>query len=120
RRRHEKAYPRVIDPPPMLDLGGQYHYRAQGERHLWNPTTVSKLQHAVRLEDVKSYKEYAEAINNAKGGLITLRGAWELVSERPPVPLEEVEPASEIVRRFATGAMSFGSISAEAHENLAV
>jgi glutamate synthase domain-containing protein 2/glutamate synthase domain-containing protein 3 len=120
RRRHEKAYPQKTQASPLLDLGGQYHYRAQGERHLWNPTTVAKLQHAVRAEDAKSYKEYADAINNAVGGPITLRGLWELVPSSKPVPLEEVEPASEIVKRFATGAMSFGSISAEAHENLAI
>src|SRR3712207_9480727 len=67
-------------------------------RSLWNPTTIAKLQHAVRLEDVKSYKEYAAHINDPKAGLITLRGAWELTSDRTPVPLEEVEPASEIVK----------------------
>jgi glutamate synthase (NADPH/NADH) large chain len=120
RRRHEKAYPKIARPLPLLELGGQYHFRAQGERHLWNPTTVAKLQHAVRLDDVKSYKEYAEYINTAAGGLITLRGMWEFNSTRPPVPLEEVESTTDIVKRFATGAMSFGSISAEAHENLAI
>jgi len=120
RRRHEKAFPTIRSAKPSLDLGGQYHYRAQGERHLWNPTTVARLQHAVRQDDIKSYKEYAEYINEHKDGLITLRGMWELKSDRPPVPLEEVEPATEIVKRFATGAMSFGSISAEAHENLAI
>ncbi|HET9929053.1 MAG TPA: glutamate synthase central domain-containing protein, partial [Polyangiaceae bacterium] len=120
RRRHEKAFPKVSRSLPMLDLGGQYHYRAQGERHLWNPTTVARLQHAVRAEDAKSYKEYAEAINNANDGFITLRSMWELSSTRAPVPLEEVESAAELVKRFATGAMSFGSISAEAHENLAI
>jgi glutamate synthase (NADPH) large chain len=120
RRRHEKAYPTATAPTTLLDIGGQYHYRAQGERHLWNPTTVAKLQHAVRMEDAKSYKEYSEAINNAPGGPITLRSLWDLVPAPEPVPLAEVEPAVEIVKRFATGAMSFGSISAEAHENLAI
>ncbi|HEX5100792.1 MAG TPA: glutamate synthase large subunit [Polyangiaceae bacterium] len=120
RRRHQKAYPQVTQPSPLLDLGGQYHYRAQGERHLWNPTTVAKLQHAVRAEDAKSYEEYSRAINTAAEGAITLRGLWEFVPGSTPVPLEEVEPATEIVKRFATGAMSFGSISAEAHENLAI
>ncbi|HVJ20157.1 MAG TPA: glutamate synthase large subunit, partial [Polyangiaceae bacterium] len=120
RRRHEKAYPKITESKAFLDLGGQYHYRAQGERHLWNPTTVSKLQHAVRMEDIKSYKEYSEAINKQTQGLITLRGMWDLVPSENPIPLDEVEPVSEIVKRFATGAMSFGSISAEAHENLAI
>jgi glutamate synthase (NADPH/NADH) large chain len=120
RRRHEKAYPKVTEPEPLLALGGQYHYRAQSERHLWNPDTVAKLQHAVRLEDAKSYKEYSKIINEASNGLITLRGMWDLAPPDAPIPLEEVEPATEIVKHFATGAMSFGSISAEAHENLAI
>jgi len=120
RQRHAKAYPQSTHPNNLLDLGGQYHFRAQGERHLWNPTTVAKLQHAVRAEDARSYEEYAAAINEAPNGAITLRGLWELVPSPTPVPLEEVESATSIVRRFATGAMSFGSISAEAHENLAI
>jgi glutamate synthase domain-containing protein 2/glutamate synthase domain-containing protein 3/glutamate synthase domain-containing protein 1 len=119
-RRHDKAYPRQTQAKALLDLGGQYHFRAQGERHLWNPTTVAKLQHAVRTEDAKSYKEYSDSINFATQGLITLRGMWDFASNGAGVPLAEVEPATEIVKRFATGAMSFGSISAEAHENLAI
>ena len=75
-------------PTPFLDLGGQYHYRAQGERHLWDPGTVSKLQHAVRMEDVKSYKEYSKLINDQSNGPITLRGLWELAPHNAPVPLE--------------------------------
>jgi glutamate synthase domain-containing protein 2/glutamate synthase domain-containing protein 3 len=120
RRRHEYAYPKATAPTPYLDLGGQYHFRAQGERHLWDPATVSKLQHAVRMEDVKSYKEYSQLINDQSNGPITLRGLWELAPSNSPIPLEEVEPATELVKRFATGAMSFGSISGEAHENLAI
>jgi glutamate synthase domain-containing protein 2/glutamate synthase domain-containing protein 1/glutamate synthase domain-containing protein 3 len=117
--RHEKAFPKRTQPSPTLDLGGAYHYRAQGERHLWNPRSIAALQRAVRAEDAKSYEEYSALINEQSKGLITLRGMWEFVKEGSPVPLDEVEPASEIVKRFATGAMSFGSISAEAHENLA-
>jgi glutamate synthase domain-containing protein 2/glutamate synthase domain-containing protein 1/glutamate synthase domain-containing protein 3 len=120
RRRHEKAYPQNTQANSLLDLGGQYHFRAQGERHLWNPTTIAKLQHAVRAEDAKSYEEYAAAINEAPWGAITLRSLWEVAQTSDPIPLDEVEPAKEIVKRFATGAMSFGSISAEAHENLAI
>jgi glutamate synthase (NADPH) large chain len=120
RRRHEKAYPKITEPKPFLDLGGQYAFRAQGERHLWNPSTVAKLQHAVRLDDVKSYKEYAATINEQTRGLITLRGMWDFAPGGEPIPLDQVEPTTEIVKRFATGAMSFGSISAEAHENLAI
>jgi glutamate synthase domain-containing protein 2/glutamate synthase domain-containing protein 1/glutamate synthase domain-containing protein 3 len=117
--RHERAFPKRVVPSPQLELGGQYHYRAQGERHLWSPRTVAALQRAVRMEDVKSYEEYSKLINDQADGLITLRGMWEFANDGTPVPLDEVEPAAEIVKRFATGAMSFGSISAEAHENLA-
>ncbi|HYQ41108.1 MAG TPA: glutamate synthase large subunit [Polyangiaceae bacterium] len=122
RLRHERSYPKMTEASPMLDIGGNYAYRAQGERHLWNPGTVAALQRAVRMEDVKSYKEYAELINSqlTTSGPITLRGLWELVETDKPIPLSEVEPASEIVKRFATGAMSFGSISGEAHETLAI
>ena len=117
--RHERAFPKRTAPTPLLEMGGVYHYRAQGERHLWNPKTISALQRAVRLEDVKSYEEYSAFINDQSGGLLTLRGLWEFSKENTPVPLAEVEPAAQIVKRFASGAMSFGSISSEAHENLA-
>jgi glutamate synthase (NADPH/NADH) large chain len=103
-----------------LDVGGVYFWRVGGERHLWNPETVASLQRAVRLEDARAYAEYARGINEQSDSPYTLRGCWDLQSKLPPVPLEEVEPAAHIVRRFSTGAMSFGSISKEAHENLAV
>jgi glutamate synthase (NADPH/NADH) large chain len=103
-----------------LDVGGQHQYRATGEAHLWTPQTVARLQQAVRLEDASSYTQYAELINEQTRRLMTLRGMWELQPAGPPVPLEEVEPAVELVKRFTTGAMSFGSISKEAHENLAI
>ena len=117
-RRHARAFPRQ-GRLGRLDVGGQYHYRAQGERHLWSPRAVGALQRAVRLDDAKSYEEYASIINHQTRQHITLRGLWDF-SESKAIPLDEVEPASEIVKRFATGAMSFGSISAEAHENLAI
>jgi glutamate synthase domain-containing protein 2/glutamate synthase domain-containing protein 3 len=120
RRRHQAAFPSTTEPPSQLDLGGNIHYRVQGERHLWSPDVVASLQRAVRLEDVKSYEEYSRLINTQPGGPITLRSLWEFAPQQPPVPIEEVEPASTIVKRFASGAMSFGSISAEAHENLAI
>jgi glutamate synthase (NADPH/NADH) large chain len=120
KKRHEVAFPQRVQPSPQLDVGGQFHYRAQGELHLWSPDAIQRLQRAVRQEDAGSYREYARLLNEQPGGPITLRGTWALASARPPVPIEEVEPASEIVKRFATGAMSFGSISAEAHENLAL
>lgn len=120
RLRHETAYPRSVTEITQLPVGGQYHFRAQGERHLWSPSIISHLQHAVRLDDVRSYKEYARLIDEQPGGPITLRGLFDLDWAETPIPLEEVEPVEEIVKRFATGAMSYGSISAEAHENLAV
>src|SRR3984957_18748416 len=103
-----------------LDVGGMYFWRVGGERHLWSPGTVGSLQKAVRLQDQRAYDDYARAINEQHDSPYTLRGCWDFVSTLPPVPLEEVEPAAHIVRRFSTGAMSFGSISKEAHENLAI
>ena len=118
--RHRTAFPTRTLRSRSLDIGSQYHYRAQGERHLWNPATVSALQIAVRMADVSSYHEYSRFINEQSDGPITLRGLWDLRRDSPSVPIEEVEPAAEIVKRFSTGAMSFGSISKEAHENLAI
>ena len=120
RLRHEAAFPKRAPTFETLELGGQYHYRAQGERHLWSPETVARLQRAVREDDIKSYREYAKLINEQGDHPITLRSLWELEPAAQSVSLDEVEPASEIVKRFATGAMSFGSISSEAHENLAI
>lgn len=118
--RHRSAYPTRTPRGRSLDIGSQYHFRAQGERHLWNPDTISSLQNAVRRGDVHSYEQYATLINEQRDGHITLRSAWTLAESSTPVPIDEVEPAAEIVKRFATGAMSFGSISREAHENLAI
>jgi glutamate synthase (NADPH/NADH) large chain len=103
-----------------VDVGGVYAWRVGGERHLWSPGTVAALQKAVRLEDAKSYEEYARLINDQGNSPVTLRGCWTFAGKGTAVPLEEVEPAAQIVKRFATGAMSFGSISKEAHENLAI
>jgi glutamate synthase (NADPH/NADH) large chain len=117
--RHRAAFgPR---PPGSLDLdfGGEYHYRRDGEKHLWNPTTVTCLQHAVIHNDPEQYAQFARAVNDQSRELCTLRGLFELV-RGDPVPLEEVEPVEEIVKRFYTGAMSHGSISKEAHQTLAV
>jgi glutamate synthase (NADPH/NADH) large chain len=123
RMRHANAYGPSADLDADLDVGGVYAWRTTGERHLWSPSSVAALQKAVRLEDAKSYAEYASIINAQGDRPVTLRGLLDL-RPRPdapgPVPLAEVEEARSIVRRFATGAMSFGSISKEAHENLAV
>jgi glutamate synthase (NADPH/NADH) large chain len=103
-----------------LDAGGVYAWRVGGERHLWSPRTVASLQKAVRLEDARSYEQYSQAINEQGDSPFTLRGCWDFVPAGEPVPIEEVQEARSIVRLFATGAMSFGSISKEAHENLAL
>ena len=120
RRKHEFAFRPVTDSETELDVGGNYAYRAKGEYHLLNPFTISKLQHAIRNDSYSTYKEYAEHINNQARHLSTLRGLMGFKWAAKPLPIEQVEPASEIVKRFATGAMSFGSISKEAHETLAI
>jgi glutamate synthase (NADPH/NADH) large chain len=121
--RHALAYP--ARPTELahrdLDVGGEYQWRREGEYHLFNPETVFRLQHATRTKRYDIYKQYTEMVDDQAAKLATLRGLFKLkVGERPPVPLDEVEPISEIVKRFATGAMSYGSISKEAHETLAV
>jgi len=104
-----------------LDAGGEYAYRVRGEDHMWTPDAIAKLQHATRQGSFATYSEYARIINDQSQRHMTLRGLFEFRFDRcAPVPIEEVEPASEIVRRFATGAMSLGSISTEAHTTLAV
>ena len=103
-----------------LDDGGNYTVRTRGERHLWTAGTIGRLQHAVRANDAVSYREYAERINGQADSLATLRGMMRFADGIEAVPLEEVEPAASIVKRFSTGAMSLGSLSPEAHSNLAV
>jgi len=120
RRRHALGFGGDAPSPDELDVGGAYAWRADGETHLWTPPTIAALQRAVRLDDPRSYAEYAARINDQRERPCTLRGLWDFVPHRSNIPLEDVEPAVSIVRRFATGAMSFGSISKEAHENLAL
>ncbi|MEU0542405.1 glutamate synthase large subunit [Nocardia sp. NPDC005978] len=104
-----------------LEVGGEYQWRREGEYHLFNPDTVFKLQHATRSGQYKVFKEYTKLVDDQSERLASLRGLFKFKSKgRNPIPIEEVEPASEIVKRFSTGAMSYGSISAEAHETLAV
>ena len=117
--KHEHAFKPATDYDTELAIGGNYQYRAQGEYHLLNPQTISKLQHAVRQSSYQTFKEYADLVNNQSRALCTLRGLMKF-KKAHPVPIEEVEPAKEIVKRFTTGAMSFGSISKEAHETLAI
>jgi glutamate synthase (NADPH) large chain len=121
--RHRRAYPPGGNEPAhrTLETGGEYQWRREGEPHLFNPQTVFKLQHATRTRRYEIFKEYTSLVDSQTEELMTLRGLFELrEGVRAPVPIEEVEPAAEIVKRFATGAMSYGSISAEAHETLAV
>ena len=126
-RRHEIAYPERPDERAHrdLDLGGEYQWRREGEYHLFNPQTVFKLQHATRAKRADIYREYTKLVDDQSQHLATLRGLFAFKTNgqpdaREPVPIDEVEPVSEIVKRFATGAMSYGSISKEAHETLAI
>jgi glutamate synthase (ferredoxin) len=120
--RHRHAFPdRPVNPDSSgLDPGGQYQWRADGEYHLFNPQTIHKLQIACRLNSEKIYREYAGLINEQAANLCTLRGLLDFKFAENPIPIGEVEPVEEIVKRFKTGAMSYGSISKEAHEALAV
>ncbi|HUU15708.1 MAG TPA: glutamate synthase large subunit [Sedimentisphaerales bacterium] len=117
--RHQDAFQQRPAGALGLDFGGEYHFKHNGEQHLWNPTTVASLQRAVTYTDRQAYDDYAKAINQQAKKLYTLRGLFEFV-EGNAIPLEQAEPAGEIVKRFCTGAMSHGSISKEAHECLAV
>jgi glutamate synthase (NADPH/NADH) large chain len=119
-RRHRDAYGDAPIYKSMLDVGGSYAYRIRGEDHAWTPESVSRLQHAVRGGLPGEYRAFAETINKQSERLLTIRGLMRLKPAEAPLPLEAVEPASEIVKRFATGAMSFGSISREAHTTLAM
>ncbi|WP_334141989.1 glutamate synthase large subunit [Rhabdothermincola sp.] len=121
--RHRLAYPKnpTERAHRTLEVGGEYQWRREGEYHLFNPETVFKLQHATRTRRYEIFKEYTKLVDDQARRLATLRGLFEFrEGVREPVPLEEVEPVSEIVKRFSTGAMSYGSISAEAHETLAI
>jgi glutamate synthase (NADPH/NADH) large chain len=121
--RHATAHPTRPEERAhrKLDLGGEYQWRREGEHHLFNPETVFKLQHGTRARRYDIFKEYSRLVDDQSEKLATLRGLFELrAGARPSVPLEEVEPIGEIVKRFSTGAMSYGSISAEAHETLAI
>ncbi|MCW9032741.1 MAG: glutamate synthase large subunit [Alphaproteobacteria bacterium] len=119
-RRHQTACDTDQVYKNALDVGGFLAYRLRGEEHMWTPESIGTLQHAVRSSDYGKYKEYARMINEQDKRLMNLRGLFTIKKAAKPVPLDEVEAASEIVKRFATGAMSYGSISHEAHTNLAI
>jgi len=118
--RHEYGFRPRTASELELEVGGAYRHRVDGEYHLLNPQTISKLQHSVRSGKKETFKEYTDLIDLQNKQLCTLRGLLQLKELDKPIPLEEVEPAKEIVKRFATGAMSYGSISKEAHETLAI
>ena len=125
-RRHASAYPRggILPAHRELAIGGEYQWRREGEPHLFDPETVFRLQHATRTGRFDIFQQYTDAVNEQSQRLMTLRGLMRFkdaeTTGRQPVPIEEVEPVSEIVKRFSTGAMSYGSISKEAHETLAI
>ena len=118
--RHHNAFPDRPSKRPDLDWGGEYQWRRDGEYHLFNPETVFKLQHATRSGQYKVFKEYTDQVNNQSEHLATLRGLLDFKFAQQPVSIEQVEPIENILRRFSTGAMSYGSISQEAHETLAI
>ncbi|MBM3758632.1 MAG: glutamate synthase large subunit [Acidobacteria bacterium] len=118
--KHDFAFRPTNNFSTDLDIGGNYHFRVHGEFHSLNPDSVAKLQHAVRQNSYQTFEDYAKTIDQQNKHLCTLRGLMDFKYAEKPVPLEEVESAAEIVKRFATGAMSFGSISQEAHETLAI
>ena len=122
-KRHHIAYPPGGEIPgaKKLQIGGEYQWRREGEPHLFDPETVFTLQHATRSKRFDVFKRYTERVDNQSRRLMTLRGLFDFKKDmRKPIPIEEVEPISEILKRFATGAMSLGSISQEAHETLAI
>jgi len=120
-RMHRSAFGDDPVLASMLDAGGEYAWRVRGEEHMWTPDAIAKLQHSARANRFETYKEYAQIINDQSHRLMTLRGLFEFnVDSAKSIPLDQVEPAAEIVKRFATGAMSLGSISTEAHATLAV
>ena len=120
-RRHELAYAENIDfQSSELPNPGEFHWRAGGDKHGWEPRTIADVQQAARDNDRTAYDRFSKQVNNEARGRYTLRGLMEFKSSTSPVDISEVEPAAEILRRFCTGAMSLGSISSEAHETLAV
>ncbi|WP_422083576.1 glutamate synthase large subunit [Ulvibacterium sp.] len=119
-KRHKKAFgKKELAATLDLEIGGEYRWRRDGEKHMFNPLSIAKLQKAVRNNESGTYKEFSEMVNEQSKNLMTIRGLFEF-SNFDPIPLDEVEPWTEIVKRFKTGAMSYGSISKEAHENLAI
>src|SRR6185369_10589491 len=118
--RHARAFPDRQVNGRTLDVGGHYQFRKDGEYHLFNPETIHKLQYACRANKYEVFQQYSKLVDDQARRLCTIRGLFELKFDRPPVPLDEVEPVEAIMKRFKSGAMSYGSISQEAHETLAI
>ncbi|MDA3854325.1 MAG: glutamate synthase large subunit [Bacteroidales bacterium] len=119
-KRHRKGYPKRLGRENILESGGEYAWRKDGERHLLSPEAIRLLQESTRSEDYEKYKEYSHKVDDQAEAACTIRGLMDFVSDRKPISIDEVEPAKNILKRFATGAMSFGSISWEAHTTLAI
>lgn len=120
-RLHQQAFGSDPILQNALDAGGEYAFRIRGEDHMWTPDAIAKLQHSTRSNNFSTYKEYAQIINDQSKRHMTLRGLFEFkIDPSKAIPIDEVESAKEIVKRFATGAMSLGSISTEAHATLAI
>ena len=120
-QRHASAYhDRRVEGLQEMDVGGQYQWRADGERHMWDPNSIAKVQYAVKSGDVDSFREFTDYVDSQSTGICTIRGLLDFKDADQPVSLDEIEPAKEIVKRFATGAISLGSIGREAHETLAI
>ncbi len=117
--RHRKGFPPICVNGEVLEQRGDYQWRPGGEYHMWNPDTIAKLQNSVRISSYEDFKQFTNLVNEGSGRLCTVRSLFD-IKRGTPIPLTGVEPASEIVKRFVTGAMSFGSISREAHETLAI
>jgi glutamate synthase (NADPH/NADH) large chain/glutamate synthase (ferredoxin) len=115
--RHQKAFANSIE---KLESGGEIHYRVQSEAHFWNPETITQLQKATQSNSLSTYRQFTESANEESHRALTLRGLFDFQYEAKPIPLDEVEPAKEIVKRFTSGAMSLGAISREAHETMAI
>jgi glutamate synthase (NADPH/NADH) large chain len=118
--RHRQGFPTRLGGSKVLEPGGDYHWRVGGERHLLSPKAVNLLQKATRQNDYNSYKQYCQVVDDQTKAAFTLRGLMDFNADRDPISIDEVEPAESILKRFATGAMSFGSISWEAHTTLAI
>ncbi len=118
--RHQCSYKNKLEKTDLLDVGGEYAYRLGGEKHVWNPDTIANLQHSVRAQDLNKYRVYSKRINEDNVDLMNTRSLFKIKKIKNPIPITKVEEAKEIVKRFSTGAMSFGSISREAHTTLAI